>query len=233
MNTEPDILYEDEHILVINKPAGLMVHADSKSTSATLVDWLVERFPSIVGVGEEGRSGLVHRLDRETSGVMVVAKTQQAHARLKKQFADREVRKTYRAFVYGTTPERGIIDKPIGSSRGMGPRSAKSAYGKLREAVTAYRTIASTRKPTSASYVEVFPKTGRTHQVRVHFASLGHPILGDTLYAAARPAVLGFKRLALHAFLLAFAHPDSREEVAFEAPLPRDFVEAAKQLRGS
>ena len=231
MNTEPDILFEDEHILVINKPAGLMVHEDGKRDAPTLVDWLVEKYPSITEVGDEGRWGLVHRLDRETSGVMVVAKTQQALVRLKKQFAEREVRKTYRAFVYGTTQERGIIEKPIGSSRGAGPRSAKSAYGKLREAVTAYRTIVSARVPTAVSYVEVFPKTGRTHQVRVHFASIGHPVVSDTLYAAARPVSLGFSRLALHAFSLSFTHPGRGEEVTFEAPLPPDFVAAAKQLR--
>lgn len=231
MNTIPDILFEDGHILVINKPAGLMVHEDGKREEQTLVDWLVAQYPDIKKVGEEGRWGLVHRLDRETSGVMVVAKTPQTHARLKHQFAEREVRKVYRTFVYGTTPERGIVERPIGSSRGAGPRSAKSAYGKLREAITAYRTIESARQPVAVSYVEVFPKTGRTHQVRVHFASLGHPVVGDTLYAAARPAALGFKRLALHALSLSFTHPETGEEVTFEAPLPQDFVQAAKQLR--
>jgi 23S rRNA pseudouridine1911/1915/1917 synthase len=233
MNTAPDILFEDEHILVLNKPAGLMVHADAKNEGPTLVDWLLEHHPPIQAVGEEGRWGLVHRLDRETSGVMVVAKTLLAHARLKKQFANREVRKVYRTFVYGTTPERGIIERPIGSSRGMGPRSAKQAYGKMREAITAYRTIINARIPAAVSYVEVFPKTGRTHQVRVHFASLGHPVVGDTLYAKARGSALGFERLALHALSLSFTHPGSGQEVTYEAPLPQDFIAAAKQLRAA
>ncbi len=230
---EPTIIYEDTDILVLNKPAGLPVHADGRHERTTLVDWLLVQYPDIKGVGEEqtlpdgtiiDRPGIVHRLDADTSGVLVVARTQQAFDFLKKQFKNRETRKVYRALVYGPLKdERGIIDKPIGTARGgKGPRSARTPHGLLRDAQTAYRVLATTPE---ASYVEVFPRTGRTHQIRVHFAAIQHPVVCDKLYAPGRPPVLGFTRLALHALSLAFMHPNGRE-VLFEAPLPADFAEA-------
>ncbi len=236
---QPTVIYADDSILVLNKPAGLAVHADGKHDWKTLVDWLVAEYPEIKGVGEEQRlqdgslierPGIVHRIDRETSGVLVAARTQEAFDVLKAQFQNREVKKAYRAFVYGELKdERGIIDKPIGSGRGgKGPRTAKrDAKGTLRDAQTAFRVIARTKE---ASYTEVFPKTGRTHQIRVHFASIQHPIVADSMYAPGRPAILGFERLALHALSLTFRHPETGEEVLFEAPLPKDFVEAEQRL---
>jgi 23S rRNA pseudouridine1911/1915/1917 synthase len=160
--------------------------------------------------------------------VLVLAKNEKTHEFLKEQFKNREVQKTYRAFVYGALKEeRGIIDKPIGSSRGgTGPRSAKAPYGTEREAVTVYRTIKAT--PTS-TYIEAFPKTGRTHQIRVHFAAIGHPIVSDQLYAPGRESLLGFARLALHALSVRLKHP-SGKEMLFEAPLPVDFVTAEEEL---
>lgn len=218
---EPRIIFEDEHIVVLDKPSGLQViPAATKKERETLTDWLATKYPEF---------HIVHRLDRETSGVMVVARTEAAYERIKKQFQRRETKKVYRAFVYGTIPERGTITKPIGSSRGgLGPRSAKRAYGVMREAETLYRRIAS---GAGASYAEVFPKTGRTHQVRVHFAAIGHPIVADSLYAPGRLQLFGFARLALHALSLTFVHPETKKEMSFEAPLPPDFVAAEQELR--
>ncbi|MBC7836409.1 RluA family pseudouridine synthase [Acetobacteraceae bacterium] len=235
---DPAVIYEDDSIIVINKPAGLVVHADGKHERATLVDWLLVHYPEIKGVGEEqtlpdgtiiDRPGIVHRIDRDTSGIMVVARTQKAFDKIKKQFQNREVKKTYRAFVYGTLKdERGIIERAIGSSRGgLAPRTAKMAHGTMREATTAYRVI---ERGKTATYVEAFPKTGRTHQIRVHFSLIGHPIIADPLYSGGRATLLGFSRLALHAYSISFMHPE-RREVVFEAPLPADFAQGEAQLR--
>ena len=238
VSSEPTIIFEDKDIIVVNKPAGLSVHADGKHERATLVDWLAVNYPELKGVGEEqtlsdgtiiDRPGIVHRLDRQTSGAMVVARTQKSFEFLKKQFQDREVKKVYRAFVYGALKEeRGIIDRPIGSARGgLGPRTATRPHGVMRDAQTAYRVIQNGK---DAAYVEAFPKTGRTHQIRVHFSAIQHPIVCDTLYAPSRKPILGFIRLALHAFSVSFVHP-SGKQVIFEAPLPADFVEAERQLQ--
>ncbi len=241
--SEPKIIFKDDSIIVVNKPSGMSVHADGRSTAPNLADWLALRFPDIKGVGEpqklqDGsvieRPGIVHRLDRETSGIIVIARTEIAYARLKKQFIRHEIQKTYRAFVHGVVKEeRGIIDKPLGRARGSGSRrSVRDPHGTLREAQTAYRTIArSGEGETAASYVEVFPKTGRTHQIRVHLASVHHPVVCDKLYAPGRECILGFSRLALHALSLSFTHPGTGEAVVFEAPLPPDFLEAEKQIR--
>ena len=228
---EPVILFEDDHLVVVDKPAGMIVYPDGRHDYPALSHWLEGRYG-------EGGFFFVHRIDRETSGALVVAKSEEAFEFLKEQFKSRQVKKTYRAFVHGTfKEERGIIDKPIGSSRGgAGPRSAKLSYGVQRDAVTMYKVLKSrphsggTQEP--VSYVEVFPKTGRTHQIRVHFASVGRPIIADRLYGAGRPALLGFERLALHAFSLAITHP-SGQEMVFKAPLPPDFASAEAQLQGN
>jgi 23S rRNA pseudouridine1911/1915/1917 synthase len=232
---EPSVIYEDSDIIVLNKPAGLPVHADGRHERKTLVDWLVVQYPELSGVGEEqrlpdgtviDRPGIVHRLDADTSGVLVVARNQKAFNTLKEQFQNRETRKVYRAVVYGPLKdERGIIDKPIGTARGgKGPRSARTPHGTMRDAQTAYHVLAKTKE---ASYVEVFPRTGRTHQIRVHFSMIQHPVVCDKLYAAGRPPLLGFNRLALHAYSLAFKHPNGTD-MLFEAPLPADFAEVEK-----
>ena len=217
---EPEILYEDDALLVINKPAGVIVHPDGKHDYEALTTWLEKKYPEHY---------LVHRIDRETSGVLVIARTQEAFEFLKSQFQNREIKKTYRAFVYGALKEeRGVIDKPIGSARGgRGPRSASLPHGVTRDALTTYRVI---QNGPDTAYVEVFPKTGRTHQIRVHFSAIQHPIVADPLYAPARPKLLGFERLALHALSLTFTHP-SGKEFTFEAPLPPDFIEAESRLR--
>src|SRR3989344_1170952 len=240
---EPKIIYEDDAILVIDKPVGMSVHPDGKTAGVTLADWLLAQYPELEGVGESqklidgseaARGGIVHRIDRDTSGILVVARTQRAYERLKQQFAEREIQKTYRAFVYGSVKDdRGIIDKPIGRARGSGSRrSVRDPHGELREAQTAFRVIARTRAgvPDPASYLEVFPKTGRTHQIRVHLASVHHPVVCDKLYAPSRPPILGFTRLALHALKIVFTHPTTKKAVTFEAPLHPDFLDAERLL---
>ncbi|HVY73125.1 MAG TPA: RluA family pseudouridine synthase [Candidatus Paceibacterota bacterium] len=219
---EPTILFEDENLVVLDKPSGLIVYSDGVHDYPALDTWLIARYG-------EGNFQFVHRLDRETSGVLVVAKTSEAYEFLRNQFEEREVRKIYRAFVHGIIKdERGVIDKPIGNARGGGgPRSATKPHGVLRDALTTYRVIE--RSP-SATYVEVFPKTGRTHQIRVHFASIQHPVISDSLYAPTRPKLLGFDRLALHAYSLTFTHLSGRE-MTVTAPLPSEFVAAEGELR--
>ncbi len=219
---EPTIIYEDAQLLVVNKPAGMIVYPDGKHDYPALSHWLEQKYG-------EGNFHFVHRIDRETSGLLIMALTEESYAFLKEQFQEREVKKTYRAFVYGTLKiDRGVIDKPIGSSRGgKGPRSAKLPHGTMREAVTAYRVI---ERGEGATYVEAFPKTGRTHQIRVHFSAVQHPIVADVLYASRRAPILGFERLALHALTVSFTHPNGKE-VTFTAPLPEDFIRAEKLLK--
>jgi RluA family pseudouridine synthase len=227
---EPTILFEDSELVVVDKPAGMIVYPDGKHDYPALSYWLDKKYKEY---------HFVHRIDRETSGVLVIAKTAEAFEFLKEQFKNRETRKTYRAFVHGAfKDERGIIDKPIGSSRGgSGPRSAKLSYGVQRDAVTMYKVLKS-RPYESAdgaepvSYLEIFPKTGRTHQIRVHMASIGRPIIADKLYGSGRPALLGFERLALHALSLSFKHPNG-EDMTFVAPLPADFAAAEQKLQGA
>ena len=222
MNLEPKIIFEDDVLLVVDKSAGVIVYPDGKHDYPALSHWLEEKYG-------EGNFHFVHRIDRETSGVLLVAKTEESFAFFKAQFQDREVKKTYRAFLYGTLKEeRGRIDKPIGSSRGgRGPRSATRPTGTQREAATTWRRIAN---GDGVSYIEAFPHTGRTHQIRVHCAAIQHPIVCDQLYAPQRPSALGFKRLALHAYTITIEHP-SGKEMTFTAPLPKDFLFAEAQLQ--
>jgi 23S rRNA pseudouridine1911/1915/1917 synthase len=236
-----DVLYEDTDMMVIHKPSGIMVHADGRGSEPTVVDWFLARVPSARGVGEPGRaqdgtplerSGVVHRLDRETSGVLILAKTQEAFTHLKQQFHDRLTKKEYRAIVYGTMKEKwGIINFPIGrSAHDFRLKSAqKGARGVLREAVTHWELIGQSR---THAYLKVLPKTGRTHQIRVHLKAINRSIVCDRLYA---PEVLragnnlGFTRLALHAYKLSLIIPNG-EEHTFCAPLPLDFEIASTTI---
>ena len=234
---EITIIYEDDAMLVINKPAGIMVHGDGRSTEATIVDWFLSREPKAQDIGEPGRaqdgsplerSGIVHRLDKETSGVLALAKTQEAFVHLKQQFHDRLTRKEYRAFVYGVMKERwGTINRAIGRSpKDFRLRSAeRGARGLLRESTTDWEVLA---QSSTHAYLKVIPKTGRTHQIRVHLRSIGRPIVHDTLYAPPELLAkdnLGFTRVALHAFSLTLTKPNGIEHV-FEASLPTDFENA-------
>ncbi len=235
MIKEPAIIFENDDILVINKPSGLAVHADGVKEEETVVDWLLRRMPAARGVGETRlgrngveieRSGVVHRLDADTSGVMVLVKTQTAYEHLKQQFQTRQVKKEYRALVYGTMKEQwGTIDRPIGrSARDFRLRSAeRGARGVLREAVTEWEQLQAGRSEgESFTYLRLRPKTGRMHQLRVHLKAIDHPIVGDTLYAGKRLEQshnLNLARLALHAHTLAFALP-GEELRRYEAPVP-------------
>ena len=246
IDLEPEILFEDDMMMVINKPSGLIVHNDGRSTDPTVVDWFLARVPSARGVGEVGyaqdgrsidptvvdwflarvpsargvgevgyaqdgtpleRSGVVHRLDRDTSGVLVLAKTQDAFTHLKAQFHEHLIKKEYRAIVYGTMKERwGTVDRAIGrSTKDFRLRSAqRGARGALREAMTDWELIG---QSTTHAYLKVTPKTGRTHQIRVHLKAIGRPIVCDTLYASEDLLTsnnLGFTRLALHAYSFDF-----------------------------
>ncbi len=240
-----DILFENEHAVVINKPEGLMVHNTGHSNETTVVDWFLQHCPEAKGVGEPQlsqkgeeleRSGVVHRLDKETSGVMILAKDQDTFAHLKRQFHDRLAKKEYRAFVYGAVRERwGTIDRPIGrSTKDFRLRSAQhGARGLLRESVTNWECIGTGRFEGEAfSYMKLTPKTGRTHQIRVHLQAIGRPIVGDALYAKAemsRSNNLQFNRLALHAHALEIELQEGGLQ-RFIAPLPQAFEEAAERI---
>ncbi len=237
-NSSVEVIYEDAQILSVNKPAGMAVHEDGHTQGPFLTDWVRETRPDMVGVGETmwlqngneiDRPGIVHRLDRDTSGIIVLAKTQESHAFLKAQFQARTMEKEYRAFVWGTIREvHGTIDKPIGRSRKDFRlwSAGKDAGGMLRAAITRYTVLAARD---GFSYLSVEPKTGRTHQIRVHLKAVGHPIVCDTRYAPKREQALGFVRLALHAHTLAFTHPDGTRMV-LQAPLPDDFLHAEARI---
>ncbi len=222
-NIPLDIVYEDAHLAVVDKPAGLTVHPAPGHASGTLVNALLARYPDLPGIGGRQRPGIVHRLDKDTSGLMVVAKTESAHHHLSEQIQERRIRKGYTALAGGVvTDDEGMIDAPIGRDIRHRKRMAVVAGG--RPSQTRYQVVRRTGK---ATLVEVFPATGRTHQIRVHFASLGHPLVGDALYGG-RTDVLD--RQFLHAHLLGFEHPQSGKKVEFRSSLPGDLREALKFL---
>ncbi len=235
----PTVVYEDADIVVVNKPTGLVVHGDGKREMYTLVNWILSAYPEMAGVGESielagggriDRPGIVHRLDKETSGVMVLARHQEAYLFLKEQFQNRDIGKIYHACVYGLVKEdKGVIDFSIGRSRkDFRLRSAQPrAKGDLRPAITHYRTLV---RGAAHSYVELEPKTGRMHQLRVHLKAIHHPIVGDALYAPHGKLDLGFDRMALHAYRLTLPMKEGGVRT-FEAPLPEEFVVAGEQLR--
>jgi 23S rRNA pseudouridine1911/1915/1917 synthase len=244
-NKEPVVLYEDDDVLVVNKPYGWLVHEDGHNDAPTMVEWFVARSPEAATVGEPGygrdgeelnRAGVVHRLDRETSGALILAKNQDAHQYLKKQFQDRLVEKEYRAFVYGRINDRwGTINRPIGrSTKDHRRRSAeRGAKGVLREAITDFERIGMGEyEEEPFSYVKLMPKTGRTHQLRAHLRALDRPIVNDTLYGEHKTSVsnnLSTDRLMLHAHLLELALPSGTTE-RFIAPLPPIFERAAERI---
>ena len=262
-----DIVYEDADIAVVNKPAGMMVHAgagatDSERNRGTLVNALLHRFGKLSKVGGELRPGIVHRLDKETSGLIMVAKNDLAHRKLAEQFSHREVQKSYVALVHGwPAKDRGTVNLPISrdplrrtrmTTRGSGGRAAVTHYEVRQRIDSPYGRFA---------LLDVRIKTGRTHQIRVHLASLGHPIVGDTLYGAPReigramttrkssttslrarsleigaqktPTVLSLHRNFLHAAAIAFGHPRTGSPLSFLAPLPPELVAFLEKIRGT
>jgi len=242
---EPTIIYEDQEVLVINKPAGLIVHSDGRTTESSVAEWVLAQYPLMKDVGEpwtspQGevvpRPGIVHRLDRDTSGVMILAKTSEAYTFLKEQFQDRTTEKVYRAFVYGyPSQDQGTIEAEIVRVRAVPPRWGVQRSGedkKHRVAITDWQVLARAVDPETnerIALIEARPKTGRTHQIRVHFKHFGHPVVCDKLYSKGRPCLLGFSRQALHASSLSITLP-SGERRTFEASFPLDFITAGEHF---
>ena len=220
------IVFEDDHILVIEKPSGLVVHPGAGSPNHTLVNALLFHYPLLRDVGEEDRPGIVHRLDKDTSGVMVVAKTQMAHGELQRQFKAREVEKKYYGLVWGRLPQKtGQITWPIGrhekhrqriSIRTNKPRAAETHFTVKQEW-------------SDFSLLEIRPLTGRTHQIRVHLSASGHPVVGDRIYGR-KKTKFAISRLFLHALQLNFIHPESKEKMEFNSPLPKELHEYLEKL---
>ena len=220
------ILHEESDLAVIDKPAGLTVHPGAGRDRGTLVHFLLHRFPEIGGVGGAARPGIVHRLDKDTTGALVVARTDAAYAALSAAFAERRIDKTYLAVVYGAPPACGRIDLPIGRHRHDRKRMQTRPGG--RPAATRYRCLETAG---GVSRLEIDLETGRTHQIRVHLKAAGHPLVGDPTYGEARWKSLPgpprrplrtFPRPALHAWRLGFAHPRTGDRVEVEAPVPDD-----------
>lgn len=215
-----DILFEDEFLLIVNKPAGLVVHPGAGNPQGTLVNALLHHCKAISGVGGAGRPGIVHRLDKETSGCIVVAKSDAIHSALAAQFANRLTEKAYLALVVGVPRmPHGTMEGAIG--RHPIHRQKMAVVERGRASLTMYRVLASEG---NQALMECQPKTGRTHQIRVHLKHLGHPIVGDPVYGRRGT----FTRHFLHAWKLAFQHPSTGEKVSFIAPLPQDFPEWAR-----
>jgi len=234
MNVSPEpiplvVLFEDSDLIVVDKPAGLVVHPGPGHPSGTLVNALLHQCGDLAGIGGVLRPGIVHRLDRGTSGVMVVAKSDAAHLGLSRQFAAHSIERLYHCFVRGLPgAESGRVDQPIGRHpRDRKRMSVASRSG--REAVTFWRVLR--RYPhATLSELEIRPETGRTHQIRVHLSSIGLPLVGDRVYGRARGRDAQLGRPALHARRLGFEHPIHGERLSFETPLPEDLGELARSL---
>ena len=228
-DVEVPVIHVDQSVVVVEKPAGLVVHPAPGNTTGTMVNGLMAAFPEILGVGSVTRPGIVHRLDRDTSGLLVVARNQGAYDQLVRQMADRSVRRRYRALSWGHFQGGdGLVDAPIGRSPHHRTRMAVVSNG--RPARTRYRIDHSWEEP-AVSMVSLVLETGRTHQIRVHLSSIGHPVVGDTTYSENRPD-LGLGRQFLHASELAFNHPLDGRRVTFESQLPAELAELLERLGG-
>lgn len=231
-----NVLYEDSDIIVIDKPAGMVVHPAAGHYKGTLVNALLFHCKDLSGIGGMLRPGIVHRLDKGTSGVMVATKNDQAHSAMAKQFKSHSIDRKYKALVYGQIASSGTIELPLG--RNPNDRKKIAVVDGGREAVTHWRLLASYQ---GLSLVELTLETGRTHQIRVHLSQKSHPIAGDPSYGSSKRAkeiqstqirskVLALNRQALHAFLLGFDHPKTGEHMEFISPLPHDMEEIIKLL---
>jgi 23S rRNA pseudouridine1911/1915/1917 synthase len=233
-SVEVTVVHADAAVLVVDKPAGLVVHPGAGHTTGTLVQGLLARHPELAdlpaaGAGGADRPGIVHRLDAGTSGLLVVARTVAAYHSLVEQLSARDVTRQYRALVLGTVEANaGEIDAPIGRADGDPTRMAVATAG--REARTRYEVVERSREPVPVTELTCHLETGRTHQIRVHLAAIGHPVVGDARYGGARPA-LRLDRPFLHAERLAFRHPTTGELVTFESALPADLAELRDGLR--
>ena len=243
---EPKILYENKDFLIINKPSGWIVHPfkffdgekKAETNEPTISEWILKNFKEIENVGDNpSRPGMVHRLDRETSGVMIIAKNQPTFDYLKNLFRERKIKKTYLALVWGEFKNKtGIINTPFGIIHGSVKRSTRSKK-MIKDAVTEYEVKSIYRLPVSLdlmTLLEVFPKTGRTHQIRVHLSSIHHPIAGDSLYGTKKQLELahawGLNRVFLHADSLEFTAPDG-ERLKVSADLPEELTSFLRILK--
>lgn len=230
------VAYEDEHLIVVDKPAGMVVHPANGNPDGTLVNALLHHCAGqLSGVGGVARPGIVHRIDKDTSGLIVAAKSDVAHEGLARQFADHSIERAYLAIVHGhPAPPVGTVDAPLARSTSDRKKIAVSASDRAKRAVTHFRTI---EMLSGASLIECRLETGRTHQVRVHMTHIGHPLLGDPVYGrthqrhAATLKSLGFQRQALHAARLGFIHPFTGNRVSLSSELPNDMQELFTQLR--
>jgi 23S rRNA pseudouridine1911/1915/1917 synthase len=220
------VRFEDPDLVVVDKPPRLVVHPGAGVSGPTLAAGLLHRYPEIDGVGEEGRWGIVHRLDRDTSGLLVVARTEAAHAGLQSAIAHRQVVRVYRALALGSFElPTGTIDAPIGSDPARPTRRRVDPAG--RPARTHYRVVRAWTRPACA-LLEVRLETGRTHQIRVHLASIGHPVVGDRVYG--RPGAVDAPRIFLHASRIELDHPVTAERLVVESPLPDDLAAVVERL---
>jgi len=227
-NIALDVLYEDRHMIVINKPAGLVVHPAVGNETGTLVNALLHHCTDLTGIGGEIRPGIVHRLDKDTSGVMVVAKNELTMAELSRQFKERETEKEYLTIVWGVPyGKRGTVETTIGRH----PIHRKKMAANVRNGRDAVSHFEVIEPLGGASLVRVKIETGRTHQIRVHMAHIKHPVIGDTVYGRGRASAVKADRQMLHAAQLSLNHPKTGKRLTFEAPLPADMEALLKQLR--
>ena len=226
-----NIIYEDEQMLAINKTAGMVVHPAPGHAKGTLVNALLNHCSDLSGIGGVARPGIVHRLDKDTSGIVLVAKTEAAHRALSSQFKDRTIKKTYLALVRGAVKSSsGIINTSIGRHK-TNRKKMTASCNQGRQAETCYEVLETFGH---FSYLKLFPKTGRTHQIRVHLASIHHPVLGDKLYGGILTGpYLQIPRQALHAFRIEITHPTSQKSLALEAPIPTDIANYLTAYRQS
>jgi 23S rRNA pseudouridine1911/1915/1917 synthase len=223
------VVHEDEHLLVVDKPAGLVVHPGAGQASGTLVHGLLARYPEMRDVGQPDRPGIVHRLDKGTSGLMLVARTEVAYETLVAMLAAREVDRRYRTLVWGTVASpTGMVDAPVGRSSRDRTRMAVTVTGK--PARTRYEVLRTFHEPVEVTELRCRLETGRTHQIRVHLASIGHRVVGDGRYGGERQS-LPMERPFLHAEQLALDHPVTDEPLAFTSPLPDDLATVLASLR--
>ena len=229
---EPDVelavVHCDEHVVVVDKPPGLVVHPGAGHPRGTLVNGLLARFPDMAGAGDEDRPGIVHRLDAGTSGLLVAARTPLAYTSLVTQISARTVERVYLALCWGRFEEaEGLVDAPVGRSPTR--RTSMGVVSGGRPSRTGFRVLAQFARPAEVALLECRLETGRTHQVRVHLAAIDHPVVGDARYGGRRPS-LACPRPFLHAHRLAFDHPASGRRLSFEAPLPADLREVHELL---
>lgn len=227
-NIPLDILYQDQDIVIVNKPCGMVVHPAVGNEDHTLVNALMYHIKDLSGIGGEMRPGIVHRLDKDTSGLILVAKNDRAHAVMSEQFKARSTEKHYRAVAFGHfSQEEGLIDAPI--ARHPTDRKKMAIVPGGKEAQTEWKVI---ERLKSATYLDVHLLTGRTHQIRVHMQSIGHPLLGDVIYAPHVKVPVHIPRLMLHAYSLSFDHPTTGKRMEIIAPLPEKFTTTLEKLRG-